>query len=86
MKDGSIHSLLFVINLIGWHRYKNLHLSVMGAAIPYLATLPISLPPILPFAPDKIHTKILTGSVKVQDEIIPEEKDEDVSHQSKTDL
>jgi hypothetical protein len=55
----------------------------MGAAIPHLATLAVSLPSILPFAPDEIHTDILTGSVEVQDEIIPEDEDEDVSYQTR---
>jgi ribonuclease P/MRP protein subunit RPP20 len=64
-------------------RYKTLHLSAMGAAIPNLATLAVSLPSILPFAPDEIHTEILTGSVEVQDEIIPEDEDEDISYQTR---
>jgi ribonuclease P/MRP protein subunit RPP20 len=55
----------------------------MGAAIPNLATLAVSLPSILPFAPDEIHSEILTGSVEVQDEIIPEDEDEDISYQTR---
>jgi hypothetical protein len=56
----------------------------MGAAIPHLATLSVSLPAILPFAPEEIHTEILTGSVEVQDEIIPEDEDEDISYQTRS--
>jgi hypothetical protein len=55
----------------------------MGAAIPHLATLAVSLPPILPFAPDEVHIEILTGSVEVRDEIIPEDEDEDISYQTR---
>jgi|SRR5882762_9849335 ribonuclease P/MRP protein subunit RPP20 len=55
----------------------------MGAAIPHLATLAVSLPSILPFAADEIHTEILTGTVEVQDEIIPEDEDEDISYQTR---
>jgi ribonuclease P/MRP protein subunit RPP20 len=55
----------------------------MGAAIPHLATLAVSLPSILPFAPDEIHVEILTGSVEVQDEVIPEDEDEDISYRTR---
>jgi hypothetical protein len=55
----------------------------MGAAIPHLATLAVSLPSILPFPADEIHTEILTGSVEVQDELIPEDEDEDISYQTR---
>jgi len=55
----------------------------MGAAIPHLATLTVSLPLILPFASDEITTEVLTGTVEVQDEVIPEDEDEDVSYQTR---
>lgn len=55
----------------------------MGAAIPHLATLVVSLPSILPFAAEEIHTEILTGSVDVQDELIPEDEDEDISYKTR---
>lgn len=64
-------------------RYKTLHLSAMGAAIPHLMQLAFSLPPILPFPPDEIHTEILTGTVEVQDELVPEDEDEDVSYRTR---
>lgn len=64
-------------------RYKTLHLSAMGAAIPHLAMLTVSLPPILPFPADEIHTEILTGSVDVQDEVIPDDEDEDITYQTR---
>lgn len=56
----------------------------MGAAIPHLATLAVSLPAILPFPADEVHIEILTGSVEVQDEIIPEDEDEDISYQTRS--
>ncbi|KAI0060779.1 hypothetical protein BV25DRAFT_1806547 [Artomyces pyxidatus] len=60
--------------------YKTLHLSALGAAIPHLSTLAVSLPAILPFAADEIHVEILTGTVQVQDEIVPDDEDEDISY------
>ncbi|KZP32594.1 hypothetical protein FIBSPDRAFT_925085 [Athelia psychrophila] len=64
--------------------YKSLHLSAMGAAIPHLAMLAVSLPPILPFPADEIHTEILTGSVDVLDEVIPQDEDEDITYQTRS--
>ncbi|KAI0933526.1 hypothetical protein AcW1_005335 [Taiwanofungus camphoratus] len=63
--------------------YKTLHLSAMGAAIPHLMQLTLSLPPILPFSPDEVHTEILTGTVEVQDEVIPEDEDEDIGYRTR---
>ncbi|KAJ7494514.1 hypothetical protein B0H11DRAFT_940041 [Mycena galericulata] len=57
--------------------YKTLHLSAMGAAIPHLLQLSVALPPILPFAADEIHSHITTGTMEVQDEIVPDDDDED---------
>ena len=51
----------------------------MGAAIPHLLQLSLSLPQILPYAADEIRTEVLTGTVDVQDEVIPEDEDEDIS-------
>ncbi|TFY83101.1 hypothetical protein EWM64_g906 [Hericium alpestre] len=63
--------------------YKTLHLSAMGAAIPHLSTLAVSIPLILPFPADEIHTEVLTGTVEVQDELIPEDEDEDISYRTR---
>ncbi|KAH7928200.1 hypothetical protein BV22DRAFT_985696, partial [Leucogyrophana mollusca] len=63
--------------------YKSLHMSAMGAAIPHLATLAVSLPPILPFPADEIHTEIKTGSVDVHDEVIPDDEDEDIEYRTR---
>ncbi|KAF8881964.1 hypothetical protein CPB84DRAFT_1791429 [Gymnopilus junonius] len=63
--------------------YKALHLSAMGAAIPLLTQLVCALPPILPFSPDEITTEITTGTVEVQDEVIPEDEDEDFTYQTR---
>jgi len=59
--------------------YKTLHLHAMGAAIPHLLTLSVSLPPILPFNRDKIKIDVCTGTIEVMDEVIPEDEDEDMS-------
>ncbi|KZT74140.1 hypothetical protein DAEQUDRAFT_807831 [Daedalea quercina L-15889] len=61
--------------------YKSLHLSAMGAAIPHLMQLSLSLPGILPYALEEIRTEVLTGTVQVQDEIIPDDEDEDITYQ-----
>lgn len=56
----------------------------MGAAIPHLVLLTVSLPSILPYASDEIHTEILTGTVGVQDEVIPEDEDEDITYETRS--
>ncbi|THH31885.1 hypothetical protein EUX98_g2322 [Antrodiella citrinella] len=63
--------------------YKTLHLNAMGAAIPHLLQLSVSLPSILPHPLEDIHTEVLTGTVEVQDEIIPEDEDEDISYRTR---
>ncbi|KAJ3770323.1 hypothetical protein FB446DRAFT_172697 [Lentinula raphanica] len=70
-------------NLIIKDGYKTLHLSAMGAAIPLLLQLSLALPPILPFAPDEIHTEIHTGTTEVQDEILPDDEDEDITYRTR---
>lgn len=64
--------------------YKSLHLSAMGAAIPICLTLAASLPDILPFGPSEIKTEVVTGTVQVRDEIIPEDGDEDISYANRS--
>ncbi|KAL5511546.1 hypothetical protein ACEPAH_4763 [Sanghuangporus vaninii] len=59
--------------------YKTLYLHAMGAAIPHLARLAVSLPSILPYDPSDIQTEVRTGTVEVQDEMIPDDEDQDVS-------
>ncbi|KAL0947544.1 hypothetical protein HGRIS_013640 [Hohenbuehelia grisea] len=63
--------------------YKTLHLSAMGAAIPHLLHLVFALPPILPFSPEEITTTTTTGTTEVQDELIPEDEDEDISYRTR---
>ncbi|KAG5642402.1 hypothetical protein DXG03_002834 [Asterophora parasitica] len=63
--------------------YKTLHFSAMGAAIPLLLQLLVALPPILPFAADEIRTEVTTGTVEVQDEVIPDDEDEDVTYETR---
>jgi Rpp20 subunit of nuclear RNase MRP and P len=65
------------------YRYKTLYLSAMGAAIPLLLQLSMALPPILPFSADEIHAEVTTGTVEVQDEVIPEDEDEDITYQTR---
>ena len=64
-------------------RYKSLHLSALGAAIPHLSMLVASLPEILPFPAEDIRTEVLTGSVDVQDELVPDDEDEDISYRTR---
>ena len=45
--------------------------------------LAVSLPEILPYSSDEIHTEVLTGTVDVQDEVIPEDEDEDISFRTR---
>jgi ribonuclease P/MRP protein subunit RPP20 len=82
IKDGYVPRALLPSPRISDYfqcRYKTLHLSAMGAAIPQLVQLSVSLPSILPHAADEIKTEILTGTVEVQDELIPEDDDEDTT-------
>lgn len=55
----------------------------MGAAIPLLLQLACALPPILPFPKDEIHTEISTGTAELQDEVIPDNEDEDITYQTR---
>lgn len=45
--------------------------------------LAVSLPAILPHPPEDIHTEVLTGTVEVQDEVIPDDEDEDLSYRTR---
>jgi len=63
--------------------YKSLHLSALGAAIPHLCMLVASLPDILPFPAEDIRTEVLTGTVDVQDELVPDDEDEDISYRTR---
>ncbi|KAJ7118862.1 hypothetical protein C8R44DRAFT_185046 [Mycena epipterygia] len=63
--------------------YKTLHLSAMGAAIPHLLQLSVALPAILPFAADEIHSHITTGTVEVQDELLPDDEEEDITYRTR---
>lgn len=50
----------------------------MGAAIPHLLMLTVSLPEILPYTRSEIRIEIRTGTVEVTDELIPDDDDEDI--------
>jgi len=63
--------------------YTTLYLSAMGAAIPLLLQLSMALPPILPFPANEIRAEVTTGTVQVQDEILPEDEDEDITYQTR---
>ncbi|KAJ7802856.1 hypothetical protein B0H14DRAFT_2385044 [Mycena olivaceomarginata] len=63
--------------------YKTLHLSAMGAAIPHLLQLAVALPPILPFGADEIHSTVTTGTMEVQDEVLPDDEDEDITYRTR---
>ena len=64
-------------------RYKSLHLSALGAAIPHLCKLVESLPEVLPFSREEIRKEILTGTVDVQDELLPDDEDEDITYRTR---
>ena len=55
----------------------------MGAAIPHLMQLACMLPDILPFPRNEIDLNVTTGSVEVQDEILPEDLEEDVEYKTR---
>jgi ribonuclease P/MRP protein subunit RPP20 len=63
--------------------YKSLHLTALGAAIPHLCTLVTSLPEVLPFPAGDIRTEVLTGTVDVQDELLPDDEDEDITYRTR---
>lgn len=42
-----------------------------------------SLPEVLPFSPEEIRTEILTGTVDVQDELLPDDEDEEVTYRTR---
>ncbi|KAH0584427.1 hypothetical protein H2248_009968 [Termitomyces sp. 'cryptogamus'] len=63
--------------------YKTLHFSAMGAAIPHLLQLVVALPSILPFAADEIKTQVTTGTVEIQDEVIPDDDEEDFTYDTR---
>jgi len=52
--------------------FRELRLSAMGAAIPHLTLLAVSLPPTLPWAEDEVHVDVFTGSVELHDEVLSE--------------
>jgi len=81
---GKLHILLDPVVTTDSHcRYKTLHLTAMGAAIPLLLQLVCALPTILPFPQDEVHWEVTTGSVEVRDEVIPDDEEEDISYQTR---
>ena len=84
INDGYITPSSIRARLTTPGRYKTLHLSAMGAAIPLLLHLICALPPILPFPQDEIHWEVTTGTVEVRDEIIPDDEEEDLSYQTRS--
>ncbi|KII89299.1 hypothetical protein PLICRDRAFT_124417 [Plicaturopsis crispa FD-325 SS-3] len=65
--------------------YKTLYLSALGAAIPHLMQLIVSLPSVLPYAAEEMRTEVRTGTVEVIDEVEPptEDEDADVSYETR---
>ena len=55
----------------------------MGAAIPHLMQLALSLPAILPYPEDEVRTEVTTGTVEVQDELVPDDEDEDIAYRTR---
>jgi len=42
-----------------------------------------SLPEVLPFSPEEIRKEILTGTVDVQDELLPDDEEEDITYRTR---
>ncbi len=42
-----------------------------------------SLPEVLPYSPEEIRREILTGTVDVQDELVPDDEDEDITYRTR---
>jgi len=42
-----------------------------------------SLPEVLPFSPEEIRKEILTGTVDVQDELVPDDEEEDITYRTR---
>lgn len=42
-----------------------------------------SLPEVLPFSREEIRKEILTGTVDVQDELVPDDEDEDITYRTR---
>lgn len=83
IKDGCVWATSNSTPYSSSDRYKTLYLSAMGAAVPLLLQLSMALPPILPFSADEIRTEVITGTVEVQDEVLPEDEDEDITYQTR---
>lgn len=87
IKDGYARSFIFlassIVNHICDRRYKTLHLTALGAAIPHLTLLVTSLPAILPFPPNDIHTDIQTGTIEVIDEVLPDDDDAKIEYKKR---
>ncbi|EKM56018.1 uncharacterized protein PHACADRAFT_257033, partial [Phanerochaete carnosa HHB-10118-sp] len=54
----------YAMGLTSGFRHKTLHLHAMGAAIPHLVQLSVSLPEILPYGPEEVETEVMTGTVE----------------------
>lgn len=46
-------------------------------------TLVVSLPSVFPFAADEYNVEVQTGTVDVQDELIPDDEEEDISYRTR---
>jgi hypothetical protein len=42
-----------------------------------------SLPEVLPFSREEIRKEILTGTVDVQDEVVPDDEDDDITYRTR---
>ena len=42
-----------------------------------------SLPEVLPFPAEEIRTEVFTGTVDVQDELLPDDEDEDITYRTR---
>ena len=84
LDDGYVHNVSSPYIAFMYCSYASIHLSAMGAAIPGLMQLTCSLPGILPYPRNEITMEVVTGTVEVQDEILPDSLDEDVVYNTRS--
>ena len=83
LDDGYVRSFSSPYITFMYCSYTSIYLSAMGAAIPNLMQLACSLPGILPYPRNEINMEVVTGTVEVQDEILPDSLDEDMAYNTR---
>ena len=83
LDDGYVHSFPLLNITFMYCSYTSIYLSAMGAAIPNLMQLACALPGILPYPRNELTMEVVTGTVEVQDEILPDSLDEDMAYNTR---